>query len=37
MLLDAGVSAIYGPGTNIPNAASEILTLIQGDAAVAAE
>ena len=36
-LLDAGVSAIYGPGTNIPKAASEILTLIQGDAAVAAE
>ncbi len=37
MLLDTGVSAIYGPGTNIPKAASEILTLIQGDAAVAAE
>jgi methylmalonyl-CoA mutase len=25
----AGVSAIYGPGTNIPNAAAEILSLIQ--------
>ena len=25
----AGVSAIYGPGTNIPAAAAEILSLIQ--------
>ena len=29
MLMKAGVSAIYGPGTNIPHAASEILGLIQ--------
>jgi methylmalonyl-CoA mutase len=29
MLLNSGVSAIYGPGTNIPHAASEILGLIQ--------
>ncbi len=36
MPLDTGVSAIYGPGTNIPKAASEILTLIQGDVAAAA-
>ncbi len=28
-LLKGGVSAIYGPGTNIPKAASEILALIQ--------
>ncbi len=28
-LREAGVSAIYGPGTNIPNAAAEILSLIQ--------
>jgi methylmalonyl-CoA mutase len=28
-LLDAGVSAIYGPGTNIPQAAAEILTLLR--------
>jgi methylmalonyl-CoA mutase len=27
-LLAAGVSAVYGPGTNIPQAAAEILTLI---------
>ncbi len=27
----AGVSAIYGPGTNIPQAAAEILSLIQKD------
>src|SRR5688572_13493033 len=27
-LLEAGVAAIYGPGTNIPKAASEILRLI---------
>ncbi len=25
----AGVNAIYGPGTNIPKAAAEILSLIQ--------
>jgi methylmalonyl-CoA mutase len=28
-LHDAGVAAIFGPGSNIPNAASEILTLIR--------
>jgi methylmalonyl-CoA mutase len=28
-LLGAGVAAIYGPGTNIPHAASEILSLIR--------
>jgi methylmalonyl-CoA mutase len=28
-LLDAGVSATYGPGTNIPQAASEILELLR--------
>jgi methylmalonyl-CoA mutase len=28
-LRKAGVSAIYGPGTNIPGAAAEILSLIQ--------
>jgi methylmalonyl-CoA mutase len=28
-LRKAGVSAIYGPGTNIPRAAAEILLLIQ--------
>ncbi len=28
-LREAGVAAIYGPGTNIPNAASEIMTLIR--------
>ena len=28
-LLDAGVAAIYGPGTNIPQAAAEILGLIR--------
>ena len=27
-LLDAGVSAVYGPGTNIPKAAAEIMCLI---------
>jgi methylmalonyl-CoA mutase len=36
MLLAAGVSAIYGPGTNIPLAASEILGLI-GKRKLAAE
>ncbi|MGP1253763.1 MAG: methylmalonyl-CoA mutase [Kiloniellales bacterium] len=29
-LMEAGVSAIYGPGTNIPQAASEILGLLRG-------
>ncbi len=29
MLIDAGVSAVYGPGTNIPQAAAEVLELIQ--------
>jgi methylmalonyl-CoA mutase len=29
MLLEAGVSAVYGPGTNIPTAAAEVLKLIQ--------
>jgi methylmalonyl-CoA mutase len=28
-LTDAGVSGIYGPGTHIPSAAAEILTIIQ--------
>ena len=28
-LKKAGVAAIYGPGTNIPHAAAEILSLIQ--------
>jgi methylmalonyl-CoA mutase len=28
-LLDAGVAAIYGPGTNIPLAAAEILDLLR--------
>ena len=28
-LRDAGVSAIYGPGTNIPTAAAEILGLLR--------
>jgi len=28
-LLAAGVAAIYGPGTNIPHAAAEILSLIR--------
>jgi methylmalonyl-CoA mutase len=30
MLKAAGVAAIYGPGTNIPSAASEVLKLIAG-------
>jgi methylmalonyl-CoA mutase len=29
-LADAGVSAVYGPGTNIPAAAAEILDLLRG-------
>src|SRR5262249_27309788 len=28
-LLDAGVAAVYGPGTNIPLAAAEILALLR--------
>jgi methylmalonyl-CoA mutase len=28
-LKDAGVKAIFGPGTNIPDAAQDILTLIR--------
>jgi methylmalonyl-CoA mutase len=36
-LLKAGASAIYGPGTNIPHAASEILQLISKAQAEAAE
>jgi methylmalonyl-CoA mutase len=32
-LRDAGVSAIFGPGSNIPHAASEILTLIRSNPA----
>ena len=28
-LMKAGVSAIYGPGSNIPHAASEILGIVQ--------
>ncbi len=28
-LHDAGVAAIFGPGTNIPDAASEILGLVR--------
>jgi methylmalonyl-CoA mutase len=35
-LLAAGASAIYGPGTNIPHAASEILALIRKKRAAAA-
>jgi methylmalonyl-CoA mutase len=30
MLYKVGVSAIFGPGTNIPEAAEEILDLLQG-------
>ena len=33
----AGVSAIYGPGTNIPEAAGEVLSLIRGEQKQAAE
>jgi methylmalonyl-CoA mutase len=29
MLRDAGVAAIYGPGTNIPVAVGEVLALIR--------
>ena len=28
-LINAGVAAIYGPGTNIPKAAAEIMSLIE--------
>ncbi|HEX2890410.1 methylmalonyl-CoA mutase [Vineibacter terrae] len=35
-LMAAGVSAIYGPGTNIPKAANEILTLLRSGAKQAA-
>jgi methylmalonyl-CoA mutase len=35
-LLAAGVSAVYGPGTNIPQAAGEILALIGKARAAAA-
>ncbi|MEC8136026.1 MAG: cobalamin-dependent protein, partial [Pseudomonadota bacterium] len=37
MLKTAGVSAIYGPGTNIPAAASEIISLVRHRALEAAE
>ena len=30
-LYAAGVAAVYGPGTNIPKAASEVLKLIGGN------
>ncbi len=36
-LYDAGVKAIFGPGTNIPDAARNILELIRGGRAEAAE
>jgi len=29
MLMQAGVAAIYGPGSNIPHAASEVLGLVR--------
>ena len=29
-LTKAGVAAIYGPGTNIPKAAAEIMAMIEG-------
>jgi methylmalonyl-CoA mutase len=34
-LRKTGVSAIYGPGTNIPAAASEILSLVRRNRAAA--
>ncbi|MFC3226983.1 methylmalonyl-CoA mutase [Marinibaculum pumilum] len=37
MLRQAGVAAIFGPGTNIPKAAEKILHLIRGEKAEAAE
>ncbi|MEM8956993.1 MAG: methylmalonyl-CoA mutase [Pseudomonadota bacterium] len=36
-LYDAGVKAIFGPGTNIPDAARDILRLIRAEAPKAAE
>lgn len=33
-LYDAGVIAIYGPGTNIPQAAKEILDLLRKDSSI---
>jgi methylmalonyl-CoA mutase len=36
-LLESGVAAIYGPGTNIPIAASEVLQLVQRQRLAAAE
>ncbi|MBL8675041.1 MAG: cobalamin-dependent protein, partial [Rhodospirillales bacterium] len=36
-LTRAGVAAIYGPGTNIPKAAHEILALLRGERKLAAE
>jgi methylmalonyl-CoA mutase len=30
-LYDAGVAAVYGPGTNIPAAAAEVLQLLNRD------
>ncbi|MGB8840717.1 MAG: cobalamin-dependent protein, partial [Aliidongia sp.] len=35
-LRQAGVAAIYGPGTNIPKAAAEILSILRGHRQVAA-
>ena len=35
-LIEAGVSAIYGPGTNIPHAAHEILEIVRQRRAAAA-
>ena len=31
---DAGVAAVFGPGTNIPDAARKVLTLLRSDAPV---
>jgi len=36
-LKKAGVAAIYGPGTNIPAAAGEVLSLIRRQRRAAAE
>jgi methylmalonyl-CoA mutase cobalamin-binding subunit len=36
MLQEAGVAAIFGPGTNIPKAAAEILGLLQKSGSKAA-
>ena len=30
-LINAGVAAVYGPGTNIPKAAAEIMSLIENN------